>query len=112
MWNPLRPQESRLTRRRSPKPSTTAACRRDSARLFAPAALVDLSARGARLGLEEALPIGQTVELRLVSVAMGQPVQVPAVVVWSAPVEDGSFWVGLRFEQQLPFALVQNLTTD
>jgi hypothetical protein len=73
---------------------------------------VDLSEKGARLGLDEALPIGQTVELRLASVAMGQPVQVPAVVVWSAPVEDGTFGVGLRFEQQLPADLVHVLTTD
>jgi hypothetical protein len=43
---------------------------------------------------------------------MGQPVQVPAVVVWSAAVEDGTFWVGLRFEQQLPLDLVQDLTID
>jgi hypothetical protein len=73
---------------------------------------VDLSEKGARLCLEEALAIGQTVELRLVSVAMGQPVQVPAVVVWSAAVEDGTVWVGLRFEQQLPLDLVQDLTID
>jgi hypothetical protein len=66
----------------------------------APVSLVDLSVRGARIGLRTKLEAGMEAQLRFQVDGSSGPIQVKAKVVWSAPSIEGGEYAGLIIEDE------------
>ncbi len=66
--------------------------------------VLDISAGGVRLVVDQPLAPSQEVEVYLYSPALPQPIRRPATVAWVEPVPetDGLQWVGLAFGRNLP----------
>ncbi len=101
---------SRRNRRHAPKRSTRVICFRGPLGLGANLALGvrDVSQEGACLILNEALPVGQSVEINLESLHHRRPVKVPGVVAWTRQ-EEGRILVGVRFDRAIPYADLHSL---
>ncbi len=101
----------RLNRRQSPKGSTRATCHKGLFGLGRNIAvgLLDISAYGAQLVVNENVKRGQPVEVGLEGVGRQRPIKLAAVVVWCVPGADGNHLVGTRFERSLSYADVLTL---
>jgi hypothetical protein len=73
-------------------------------------ALLELSQGGACLLAREGLSPGQEVELEFTGVCQNRPLRVAGCVARSEPAKDGTFKVGVRFDHNLSYAQLLNLT--
>jgi hypothetical protein len=91
--------DRRRARRQHPKPSTEVACR--SATRIVGASLVvsvlDISADGIRLTVNEPLEKGQKIEVDLEGIGYCRPLKLSAEVVWSLETADGKWCIGAKF---------------
>src|SRR4051812_12478558 len=65
-------------------------------------AILDVSETGLRLVLRSDLPKGQEIEVNLDNVST-KPIKVIADVIWSLPMADGNFCVGVSFQKPLRY---------
>ncbi len=71
---------------------------------------VNVSQSGVGLVVSEPLPPRQPVEVSLTTVTHRRPVKRLAEVVWSEPMVEGMYLVGVSFAKRLPYAELQDLT--
>jgi hypothetical protein len=101
----------RQTLRRRPNRLSKVACFKGTLGLGINLALemLDVSERGIRLRVKEALAPGQPLEIHLSGLAHRKPLKVIARVVWCSPAEKGGYWIGCQFERTLSYADLQLL---
>jgi hypothetical protein len=103
----------RASRRAPLRGSIRVECRKGSLGLGPDltAAALDISETGARLILKSSLPLGQEVEVLVHGAGgHGRPLKRAGRIIWAFPTDDGLCCVGVRFDGQVPFADLQNLT--
>jgi hypothetical protein len=71
---------------------------------------LDLSEAGARLLTTDPLEAGEKVVLELHGLQYRQPLSGEGYVVWSYPVSQHGYAVGIRFEDRLDGDVIENLT--
>jgi len=101
--------DRRRFRRRPPHPRTRASyyVRGGSADLPVAAVLLNVSEKGALLFSTGGPEIGTAIELKLTP-PVGEPVYVPATVVWSEATDaPGVFRIGVEFAELLAFPRLQ-----
>lgn len=72
--------------------------------------VLDLSETGARLVIKEALSPGRKVYVNLEGSAGGRPILRGGDVVWSLPMTDGTFCIGVSFHKRLQPSDLLSLT--
>jgi hypothetical protein len=97
--------------RRKAKRGTRACCRKGGLDLGAnlTLAVIDLSETGIGLVLKASLSSGQEVTVSLDSPGGYRPVTLLGNVVWAAPVTEGSWGTGVRFQKPLPYRYLLDL---
>jgi hypothetical protein len=102
----------RLDRRRMPRGRIQVACLKGTLGLGRNVArqLLDLSETGARLIVVSQLQFGQEVELTVQSRGHGRLIKRAAAVMWCAPIQDGEWQVGIRFQKRFEYADLLQLT--
>lgn len=107
-------KERRCSLRWPAKRTAKVLCRRGTLGLGPNIALAvfDLSEAGVRLRVKSPLANGQEIEVGLEAVGQPRPITLPARVAWSAAAEEGSYWVGARFQKLLSYRDLLNLTSQ
>ncbi len=112
---PPKPQgrERRVARRRQPKGGTRVACRKGTLGLGQNIAVqvLDLSETGIRLMVRTALATGDDVEFELVTCGQPRPIKLVARIAWAVPASDGNYCIGARFEKELKYRDLLQMTT-
>jgi PilZ domain len=104
----------RRCRRRAPRSRVRVTCRRGGLDLGPNLALSvqDLSEAGVRLVVKEPLEPGREVSIGLEGQSHSRPILRGGVVIWCLDRPDGAYWIGVRFEKELPYTLVLELSRE
>ena len=73
-------------------------------------ALIDVSEKGAKVIVKEAVDQGRTVELRMYPRGENKPIVMLGKVVRCEPMDNGSFSLGVKFEKHIQFTDLRRLT--
>ncbi len=101
----------RSCQRRSASAQLRATCEKPAAAgSYIPTAVLDLSEAGARLLLTVPFEVGEEVVLALEGPWYEMPIRRPAKIVWSIQVARSRYAVGLRLDDRLNGAELEQLT--
>jgi hypothetical protein len=102
----------RIDRRRSPKRSVKATCRKGTLDLGLNLALgvLDVAETGVRLLLKVQLSPNQEVTVTLEGLHYPRPVRLEGRVMWCVETADHQFCAGLHFDKRLPYADLQRMS--
>lgn len=104
----------RRCRRRPPRGRVRVTCRRGGLDLGPNLALsvLDLSEAGVRLVVKTPLEPGREVSVGLEGQSHSRPILRVGAVVWCLAAADGAYCIGVRFEKELPYTLVLELSRE
>jgi hypothetical protein len=104
----------RRNQRRPPRSRVRVTCRRGGLDLGPNLALsvADLSEAGVRLVVKEPLEPGREVSVALEGQSHPRPIVRVGNVIWCLPGADGACWVGVRFQKDLPYKFVLELSRE